>query len=213
MYLKGYGKHEDFEVIGRQFNWTVAKRDFELMKWTNANCFRTSHYPYAEEWYQMADEEGFLIIDEVPAVGMMRSLMNFTAAGAGGKDTRFFTADTVPQLQKNHKEQLEEMILRDKNHPSVIAFSIFNEPETTYPEARDYFAPLFALARELDVQKRPLTGALLVNSTPGKDTCAELCDFISLNRYYGWYILIPMRANTSFPVSCGPRNIRTNATK
>ena len=189
VYLKGYGKHEDFEVIGRQFNWTVAKRDFELMKWTNANCFRTSHYPYAEEWYQMADEEGFLIIDEVPAVGMMRSLMNFTAAGAGGKDTRFFTADTVPQLQKNHKEQLEEMILRDKNHPSVIAFSIFNEPETTYPEARDYFAPLFALARELDVQKRPLTGALLVNSTPGKDTCAELCDFISLNRYYGWYIL------------------------
>lgn len=189
VYLKGYGKHEDFEVIGRQFNWTVAKRDFELMKWTNANCFRTSHYPYAEEWYQMADEEGFLIIDEVPAVGMMRSLMNFAAAGAGGKDTRFFTADTVPQLQKNHKEQLEEMILRDKNHPSVIAFSIFNEPETTYPEARDYFAPLFALTRELDVQKRPLTGALLVNSTPGKDTCGELCDFISLNRYYGWYIL------------------------
>ena len=189
VYLKGYGKHEDFEVIGRQFNWTVAKRDFELMKWTNANCFRTSHYPYAEEWYQMADEEGFLIIDEVPAVGMMRSLMNFAAAGAGGKDTRFFTADTVPQLQKNHKEQLEEMILRDKNHPSVIAFSIFNEPETTYPEAREYFTPLFALARELDVQKRPLTGALLVNSTPGKDTCGELCDFISLNRYYGWYIL------------------------
>ncbi len=189
VYLKGYGKHEDFEVIGRQFNWTVAKRDFELMKWTNANCFRTSHYPYAEEWYQMADEEGFLIIDEVPAVGMMRSLMNFAAAGAGGKDTRFFTADTVPQLQKNHKEQLEEMIIRDKNHPSVIAFSIFNEPETTYPEAREYFAPLFALARELDVQKRPLTGALLVNSTPGKDTCGELCDFISLNRYYGWYIL------------------------
>lgn len=188
IHLKGFGKHEDFEVIGRQFSWAVAKRDYELMKWTNANCFRTSHYPYAEEWYQMADEEGFLIIDEVPAVGMMRSLMNFAAAGAGGKDTRFFTADTVPQLQANHRQQLEEMIVRDKNHPSVIAFSIFNEPETTYQEAHDYFAPLFALARELDVQKRPLTGALLVNSTPDKDTCAQLCDFISLNRYYGWYI-------------------------
>ncbi|MCR5794356.1 MAG: beta-glucuronidase [Solobacterium sp.] len=189
VYLKGYGKHEDFEVIGRQFSWAVAKRDFELMKWTNANCFRTSHYPYAEEWYRMADEEGFLIIDEVPAVGMMRSLMNFADAGVGGKDTRFFTADTVKQLQENHRSQLEEMIVRDKNHPSVIAFSIFNEPETTYPEAREYFTPLFEYARSLDVQERPLTGALLVNSTPGKDTCAELCDFISLNRYYGWYIL------------------------
>jgi beta-glucuronidase len=80
------------------------------------------------------------------------------------------------------------MIIRDKNHPSVIAFSIFNEPETTYKEAHDYFKPLFDFARELDPQKRPLTGALLVNSTPGKDTCAELCDIVALNRYYGWYI-------------------------
>lgn len=43
------------------------------MKWIGANCFRTSHYPYAEEIYQMADEEGFLIIDEVPAVGFMQA--------------------------------------------------------------------------------------------------------------------------------------------
>ena len=188
VYLKGYGKHEDFEVIGRQFNYAVAARDFECMKWTNANCFRTSHYPYAEEWYQMADEEGFLIIDEVPAVGMMRSLMNFAAAGAGGKDTRFFMADTVKELQNNHRNAIEEMIIRDKNHPSVIAFSLFNEPETTYPEAHDYFSPLFDFARQIDPEKRPLTGALLVNSTPDKDTCASLCDIIALNRYYGWYI-------------------------
>ena len=83
VYLKGFGKHEDFDILGRGFNWAVAKRDFECMKWTDANCFRTSHYPYAEEWYQMADEEGFLIIDEVPAVGMMRSTHNFAAAGTG----------------------------------------------------------------------------------------------------------------------------------
>ena len=188
IYLKGYGKHEDFEVIGRTFNYSVAKRDFALMKWSGANCFRTSHYPYAEEWYQMADEEGILIIDEVPAVGMMRSLMNFAAAGAGGKDTRFFMADTVPQLQENHKQAIREMIQRDKNHPSVIAFSIFNEPETTYQEAYDYFKPLFDYARTQDRQNRPLTGALLVNSTPDKCCCHTLCDFISLNRYYGWYI-------------------------
>lgn len=53
------------------------------MKWIGANCFRTSHYPYAEELYQMADEEGFLIIDEVPAVGFMQSTMNFLAANQG----------------------------------------------------------------------------------------------------------------------------------
>lgn len=189
VYLKGYGKHEDFEVIGRTFHPAVAKRDFELMKWTNANCFRTSHYPYDEKWYQMADEEGFLIIDEVPAVGMMRSLVNFVKAGTGGEDTRFFMAPTVPQLAENHKQALREMITRDKNHPSVIAFSIFNEPETTYEGAYNYFAPLFDLARELDPQKRPLTGAIETSSSPTKDLTHPLCDFISMNRYYGWYIL------------------------
>ncbi len=187
IYLKGYGKHEDFEVIGRTFNYSLAKRDYALMKWTNANCFRTSHYPYAEEWYQMADEEGFLIIDEVPAVGMMRSLMNF-AAGAGGKNTHFFQSETAGILQEHHKNMIREMIQRDKNHPSVIAFSIFNEPETTYQEAYDYFEPLFRYAKEIDPEKRPLTGALVYNSTPDKCMCHQLCDFISLNRYYGWYV-------------------------
>ncbi len=187
VYLKGFGKHEDFEVIGRGFNWGVLKRDFECMKWIGANCFRTSHYPYAEEWYQFADEEGFLIIDEVPAVGMMRSTRNFAAAGTG-QYTRFFETPTVPNLQKAHLQAVEEMIARDKNHPSVIAWSLFNEPETTSEQSKDYFTPIFDLARELDPQKRPLTGAFEKNSQPEICQCYQLCDMICLNRYYGWYI-------------------------
>lgn len=187
VYLKGFGKHEDFEVIGRGFNWGVVKRDFECMKWIGANCFRTSHYPYAEEWYQFADEEGFLIIDEVPAVGMMRSTRNFAAAGTG-QYTRFFETPTVPNLQKAHLQAVEEMIARDKNHPSVIAWSLFNEPETTSEQSKDYFTPIFDLARELDPQKRPLTGAFEKNSQPEICQCYQLCDMICLNRYYGWYI-------------------------
>lgn len=187
VYLKGFGKHEDFEVIGRGFNWGVLKRDFECMKWIGANCFRTSHYPYAEEWYQFADEEGFLIIDEVPAVGMMRSTRNFAAAGTG-QYTRFFETPTVPNLQKAHLQAVEEMIARDKNHPSVIAWSLFNEPETTSEQSKDYFTPIFDLARELDSQKRPLTGAFEKNSQPEICQCYQLCDMICLNRYYGWYI-------------------------
>ncbi len=187
VYLKGFGKHEDFDIIGRGFSWPLVKRDFECMKWTNANCFRTSHYPYAEEWYQFADEEGFLIIDEVPAVGMMRSAHNFADAGMG-KYTYFFETPTVPQLQENHLKQVEEMIGRDKNHPSVFAFSLFNEPETTSTYSHDYFSVIFAEARKMDPQKRPLTGAFEKNSSPEKCRCYMLCDFMCLNRYYGWYI-------------------------
>lgn len=157
------------------------------MKWTDANCFRTSHYPYAEEWYQMADEEGFLIIDEVPAVGMMRSTHNFAAAGTG-QYTYFFETPTVPELLKNHIQQVKEMMARDKNHPSVFAWSLFNEPETTSEYAKDYFTKVFETARTLDPQNRPLTGAFEKNSAPDKCRCYQLCDFICLNRYYGWYI-------------------------
>ena len=131
VYLKGFGKHEDSDILGKGFSWAVAKRDYECMKWIGANCFRTSHYPYAEEWYRMADEEGFLIIDEVPGVGMMRSFANFAAAGAGNGYSGFFNSPTIPQLQANHQAALDEMITRDKNHPSVIAWSVFNEAETT----------------------------------------------------------------------------------
>ena len=187
VYLKGFGKHEDFDIIGRGFSWAVAKRDFECMKWTGANCFRTSHYPYAEEWYQMADEEGFLIIDEVPAVGMMRSTHNFAAAGTG-QYTYFFETPTVPELLNNHKQQVSEMMARDKNHACVIAWSLFNEPETTSEYARTYFSEVFAHARTLDPQHRPLTGAFEKNSAPDKCRCYDLCDMICLNRYYGWYI-------------------------
>ncbi len=187
VYLKGFGKHEDFEVIGRAFNWAVAKRDFECMKWIGANCFRTSHYPYAEEWYQLADQEGFLVIDEVPAVGMMRSMLNFADAGTG-KFTAFFEAPTASELLKNHKKQTEEMIARDKNHPCVFAFSLFNEPETTSDASRNYFSAVFEHARKLDPQKRPLTGALEKNSSPEECKCFSLLDFVCLNRYYGWYI-------------------------
>lgn len=187
VYLKGFGRHEDFEVIGRGFNWSVIKRDFECMKWTGANCFRTSHYPYAEEWYQFADEEGFLIIDEVPAVGMMRSMNNFADAGTGHY-TYFFETPTVAKLKENHIHAVEEMIARDKNHPSVIAWSMFNEPETTSDCSKAYFTDVFAAARRLDAQLRPLTGALEKNSHPDLCKCYQLCDFVCLNRYYGWYI-------------------------
>ena len=187
VYLKGFGKHEDFELLGRGFHWGIVKRDFECMKWSNANCFRTSHYPYAEEWYQFADREGFLIIDEVPAVGMLPSLMNFADAGSG-KHLSFFDRPDVPALKQVHLKQVEEMIARDKNHPSVFAWSLFNEPETSSKFARAYFTDVFAAAKELDPQKRPRTGALVKESSPQTCQCYSLCDFICLNRYYGWYI-------------------------
>lgn len=187
VYLRGFGKHEDSDIVGRGFNIGIMKRDFELMKWIGANSFRTSHYPYSEEIYQMADREGFLIIDEVPAVGMFQSLMNFMEASTG-KQTAFFEKETTPVLLKAHLRAIEEMIARDKNHPSVVAWSLLNEPETTNEAAVPYFKEVFDLANKLDMQKRPRTFALIMNSLPDTCKCYQFSDIIALNRYYGWYM-------------------------
>ena len=69
-YFKGFGKHEDSDIRGKGLDQALNVRDAELLKWMGANSFRTSHYPYSEEMMQLADRQGFVIIDEVPAVGM-----------------------------------------------------------------------------------------------------------------------------------------------
>lgn len=190
VYLRGFGKHEDADIRGRGLDLATVKRDYELMKWIGANCFRTSHYPYAEELYRMADEEGFLVIDEVPAVGFMESTVNFLSASQGnGKKVGWFEKETTPQLLENHKAALIDMINRDKNHASVIAWSILNEPQCTSEGTEAYFKTLFDLAYEIDPQKRPRTYAIVMMSLPNNSKGQQFADFISLNRYYGWYVM------------------------
>jgi beta-glucuronidase len=188
VYLKGFGKHEDSDISGRGFNMAVIKRDFECMKWVRANSFRTSHYPYSEEIYQMADREGFMVIDEVPAVGFKEDLMIVKDLNKDEQAVHYFDKPTTPQLMENHLEAVEEMIARDKNHACVIMWSLLNEPDTLTDSAADYFRVLFRWARELDVQKRPRTFAAVLHSQPESCKCHQFCDVIALNRYYGWYL-------------------------
>lgn len=81
------------------------------------------------------------------------------------------------------------MIDRDKNHPSVIGWSLLNEPQCTSAGTEEYFKPLFELARRLDPQKRPRTYTVLMTSLPDTSKGQRFADFVSLNRYYGWYVL------------------------
>lgn len=189
VYFKGFGKHEDSNIAGRGLNLPYDKRDFELMKWVGANSFRTSHYPYSEEIYDLADKEGFLVIDELPAVGMLVSLRNFVDAATGAQIPPFFDEEIVQkETINNHLAVLEETVNRDKNHACVVAWSLLNEPDTVGGDkAHGYFEKVFARCKELDPQKRPRSFAHIYNSGPDTCKCTDLVDFVMLNRYYGWY--------------------------
>lgn len=182
VYLKGFGRHEDSPIHGRGFDLAYNVKDIALMKWIGANSFRTSHYPVCEEMLQLCDKEGILVIDEAPAVGLNTG---FTATGLLGGEPK----GTWKELQtaEHHRQVLEEMISRDKNHPCVIMWSVANEPASQEEGANEYFQPLIQLVKERDVQKRPVTIVTYEGSSPETCKVAELCDVLILNRYRGWY--------------------------
>ena len=185
-YFKGYGKHEDTFPGGRGLNMPMNARDISLMKWQGANSFRTSHYPYSEEMMRLCDEEGIVVIDETPAVGV--NLQFGGGANFNGQRVRTFDPEHGVQTQAHHKEVIRELIARDKNHACVVMWSIANEPDSAGEGAYEYFEPLYALARSLDPQKRPCTLASVFSAHANDDCSARLSDVICLNRYYGWYI-------------------------
>jgi beta-glucuronidase len=183
--LLGFGRHEDFPVVGRGLLPALIVKDYGLMRWMGANSFRTSHYPYSEQMMQLADQMGFMVIDETPAVGL------------------FFTEPGLDHRNALCKQYIRELIDRDKNHPSVIMWSLANEPHTATPEAREaYYGQDFTvvehssreaavtafreqaeLARALD-PTRPIT---LVSHEGATEEAWRFVDVLSLNRYNGWY--------------------------
>lgn len=184
-YFKGFGKHEDSHIHGRGFDEALNVKDLNLMKWMGANSFRTSHYPYSEEMMRLAMREGIVIIDEVPAVGMMLGMAAFGAL-FGGSQVKLDTWKDL-KTKENHERVLRELIARDKNNPAVVLWSVANEPDSQLNGAYEYFEPLCKLTKELDPQKRPITIVTHLMAPAGKDLIYPLVDVISLNRYFGWY--------------------------
>jgi len=176
IYLKGFGKHEDFPILGKGTSDPVIVKDYALLKWVGANSYRTSHYPYDEAYMNMADKLGILIIDEIPAVGL-------------------FFDNNLAQLKEREamcKQQITELINRDKNHPSVIMWSVANEPglrssylkkDTHDTVSNQFFTSLLQTAKKLD----PTRLVTLVGAENEPYDWLGLADVVCINRYFGWY--------------------------
>jgi beta-glucuronidase len=181
----GFGKHEDADIRGKAHDDALMVHDFALMDWIGANSFRTSHYPYAEEVLDYADRHGIVVIDETAAVGQNLGMM------AGILRREFpptFSPETIDDAAREvHAQAIRELVARDKNHPSVVLWSIANEPEADTDASVAYFTPLIALARELD-PSRPVGTVNMAFAPYGRDRLQALGDVVMINRYYGWYV-------------------------
>ena len=115
VYLKGTNLHEHNEIAGHVIDEATILKDIKLMKSNNINSVRTSHYPQQELWYDMCDKYGLYLIDEA----------DVESHGIGyNKD---ITIADKEEWAAAHMDRMQRMVERDKNHPSVIIWSLGNE--------------------------------------------------------------------------------------
>ncbi len=113
--LKGVNRHEHDEYTGHVISEASMVRDIQLMKQNNINTVRTCHYPNDPRWYELCDQYGLYVIDEA----------NIESHGMGYKPER--TLGNNPDWIAMHVDRVSRMVERDKNHPSVIIWSLGNE--------------------------------------------------------------------------------------
>lgn len=109
--LKGANRHEADPETGRTVDEASMVRDITLMKQHNLNAVRTSHYINCPRWYELCDQYGLYLYDEA----------NIESHAEWDLETK------DPTWQRNFLERVQRMVARDKNHPSVIVWSLGNE--------------------------------------------------------------------------------------
>jgi len=112
--FKGVNHHEHHPVMGHAVDEASMREDLLLMKRYNINAVRTSHYPHHPRFYALADEIGLYIMDEA----------NIESHGMGLNENPLATD---PTWFKAHLDRIQNMVIRDKNHPSIIFWSMGNE--------------------------------------------------------------------------------------
>jgi beta-galactosidase len=114
IYMKGVNRHEHDPETGHAVSMASMVQDITLMKQFNINTVRTSHYPDDPRWYDLCDRYGLYVIDEA----------NIESHGMGyGRET----LARVPAWKQAHLDRTIRMVERDKNHPSIILWSLGNE--------------------------------------------------------------------------------------
>lgn len=113
--LKGVNRHEHDPLTAHVVSKEMMLKDIQLMKQFNINAVRTSHYPNDPYWYQLCDKYGIYLVDEA----------NIESHGMGYQKDR--TLGNNPDWKAAHLDRIKRMMERDKNHPSVIIWSMGNE--------------------------------------------------------------------------------------
>ena len=165
--LGGGNRVLDYPGLGSlEPDWLVEK-DFRLMKEAGMEFQRLTHYTPSEYFYDLADQYGMLIITE---------------AGNWQLTPHQLDNDTI---RTKFRQQFREMVERDWNHPSVIAYSVGNEYLSDQPAGQRWTKDMIEYARELDPTRLYTFASMRLNSMPQKpeDEASQYVDFVCANIY------------------------------
>jgi beta-galactosidase len=176
--IKGVCNHHDLGSLGAAINKRALERQLEILKGMGCNGIRTSHNPPAPELLELCDKMGFIVMDEAFDVWQKKKV----------------DFDYHQDFDQWHKRDLEDLILRDRNHPSIFMWSIGNEVIEQWdqkdPAGIELTRKLTAIVKGLD-STRPVTAGC--NGTYPENPLfkADVLDIIGFNYAYEKYKDIP----------------------
>lgn len=119
--VKGVNLHEHNEKTGHYVDKATMLKDIEVMKAHNINAVRTSHYPHSPLWISLCDQYGLYLVDEA----------NIETHAMGAEWQGWFDKSKhpayLPEWHAAHMDRIHRLVERDKNHASVIIWSLGNE--------------------------------------------------------------------------------------
>ena len=164
--LHGVSRHQDRAGAGNALNVSMHEEDMEFIKEIGANTIRLAHYQHAQEFYDLCDRNGMVVWAEIPYI-----TMHMTKGNA------------------NTQSQMEELVVQNYNHPSIVCWGLSNEITAASAVDEDLMEnhrKLNDLCHRLDAT-RPTTMAdvfMLETDSP----LLEIPDINSYNLYFGWYL-------------------------
>ncbi len=174
--IHGVNHHHDMGALGAAVNTRAMERQLEIYKKMGVNAIRTAHNPPAREFLDLCDKMGFLVMDEA---------FDMWAKKKNKYDYHLFWNEW-------HKRDLEAMIMRDRNHPSIITWSIGNEIREQFDETGTTIArELVDIVKALDTTR--LVTSALTEQDPAKNFIYQSkdLDLISFNYKHKEYLDFP----------------------
>jgi beta-galactosidase len=160
--LHGVNKHQDRWNKG----WAVSEADLDedisLIKEIGATVIRCAHYQHSDYFYNLCDQAGILVWAEIPQVNEINS---------------------PPEFEETSRNQLIDLIRQNVNHPSIFAWSLFNELRAGKPDPQRELQDLKIVANGED-PTRPAIAATCTGDLPEMN---KIPDLLGWNIYPGWY--------------------------